>query len=551
MANRYPLIFDATDGNKIKELPSGDNLNLQNSSIVNAVDIQASGTLSVNTLTAETITGLATVATSGNYNDLVNKPPAFDGDYDSLSNKPIIFSGSYSDLSDKPIIATKLSQLINDTSFITNSTAALSTSVIVGLKDVAKTNLSTSLTDSNDLLRKADVVDGQLTIDVNNTGNLEGNVYSTVGNNIIVDGENQKVYAQYLDGTANINVVGDLIGSVFGDDSTLVVDGVNGIVNADVKGSVFGDDSTLLVDGVNGIVSGVFNGDVDKIGTFTVDAIGGITLTTTGALVVPTANNITLSSNVGTVINSGGNITVESFSGNLNLAASSGIINVNTSIVPDTDVAYDLGSDTKRFRDLYLSGSTINLGGSVISTNVNGQLTLPPGTSIPGLALEKWIPDSIVDDRNGEIYYNDVSEPVPAGSIVIDQATYLNATGDQDTNHIPTVYTATIDGSGRITDIAIDTAYHFEDLVNIDGFSSSIVASDNMVAIDPGIDITDPVAIGASSQFVVLAAGVASVPDTVLAPQTNIPGFLSIAQLKVIVAASTDFADFQSRIAAL
>lgn len=324
MANRYPLIFDVTDGNKIKELPSGDNLNLQNSSIVNAVDIQASGTLSVNTLTAETITGLATVATSGNYNDLVNKPPAFDGDYDSLSNKPIIFSGSYNDLSDKPIIATKLSQLINDTSFITNSTAALSTSVIVGLKDVAKTNLSTSLTDSNDLLRKADVVDGQLTVDVNNTGNLEGSVYSTVGNNIIVDGENQKIYAQYLDGTANINVVGDLIGSVFGDDSTLVVDGVNGIVNADVKGSVFGDDSTLLVDGVNGIVSGVFNGDVDKIGTFSVDAVGGITLTTTGALVAPTASNITLSSTLGTVINSGGNITVESFSGNLNLVASSG-----------------------------------------------------------------------------------------------------------------------------------------------------------------------------------------------------------------------------------
>jgi len=382
MANRYPLIFDVTDGNKIKELPSGDNLNLQNSSIVNAVDIQASGTLSVNTLTAETITGLATVATSGNYNDLVNKPPAFDGDYDSLSNKPIIFSGSYNDLSDKPIIATKLSQLINDTSFITNSTAALSTSVIVGLKDVAKTNLSTSLTDSNDLLRKADVVDGQLTVDVNNTGNLEGSVYSTVGNNIIVDGENQKIYAQYLDGTANINVVGDLIGSVFGDDSTLVVDGVNGIVNADVKGSVFGDDSTLLVDGVNGIVSGVFNGDVDKIGTFSVDAVGGITLTTTGALVAPTASNITLSSTLGTVINSGANITVESFSGNLNLAASSGIINVDTNIVPETTGSVDLGTSDNKFRDLFLSGSA-NLGTTTTapSSPSIGDIALADGTN--------------------------------------------------------------------------------------------------------------------------------------------------------------------------
>lgn len=271
--------------------------------------------------------------------------------------------------------------------------------------------------------------------------------------------------------------------------NTLTISGGNSVEldispTGDLKGSVFADDSTLLVDGVNSSINlnGTVKGD----------------------------------------------------------------------IIPDTDVAYDLGSDTNRFRDLYLSGSTINLGGSVISTNLNGQLTLPVGTSIPGLSLEKWIPDSIVDGRSGGIYYNDVSEPVPAGSIVIDQVTYLNATGSQDTNHIPTVYTATIDGSGRITDIAIGTAKHFEYLDGADeSFTLAGIATDNMVAIDPGIDITDPVAIAASSQFVILAAGVASVPDTVLAPQTNIPGYLSIAQLKVIVAASTDFADFQSRIAAL
>ena len=40
-----------------------------------------------------------------------------------------------------------------------------------------------------------------------------------------------------------------------------------------------------------------------------------------------------------------------------------------------------------------------------------------------------------------------------------------------------------------------------------------------MIAIDPGIDINDPVAIAASSQLVVLLAAVASVPGTALAPQ--------------------------------
>ncbi len=35
---------------------------------------------------------------------------------------------------------------------------------------------------------------------------------------------------------------------------------------------------------------------------------------------------------------------------------------VKQDIIPDTNIAYDIGSDTKRFKDLYLSGNTISLG---------------------------------------------------------------------------------------------------------------------------------------------------------------------------------------------
>jgi hypothetical protein len=42
MADRYPLIFDSTD-EKFKELPSGDNLNLNNSPIVNVPSIECEG----------------------------------------------------------------------------------------------------------------------------------------------------------------------------------------------------------------------------------------------------------------------------------------------------------------------------------------------------------------------------------------------------------------------------------------------------------------------------------------------------------------------------
>jgi hypothetical protein len=42
------------------------------------------------------------VATSGNYNDLLNKPVIFDGNYYSLTNKPILFNGNYNSLTNKP-----------------------------------------------------------------------------------------------------------------------------------------------------------------------------------------------------------------------------------------------------------------------------------------------------------------------------------------------------------------------------------------------------------------------------------------------------------------
>lgn len=47
---------------------------------------------------------LATVATSGSYNDLTNKPTLFSGNYNDLTNKPTLFSGNYNDLTNKPTI---------------------------------------------------------------------------------------------------------------------------------------------------------------------------------------------------------------------------------------------------------------------------------------------------------------------------------------------------------------------------------------------------------------------------------------------------------------
>jgi hypothetical protein len=73
MANRIPLIVDTGDGNKIKELPIGDNLDLTGSGISGASSIQANSmattTGSIGTLTSNDIT-VNTSADLGNVSGL-------------------------------------------------------------------------------------------------------------------------------------------------------------------------------------------------------------------------------------------------------------------------------------------------------------------------------------------------------------------------------------------------------------------------------------------------------------------------------------------------
>lgn len=120
-----------------------------------------------------------------------------------------------------------------------------------------------------------------------------------------------EVYTRIIaleDGSITTNVIGDLKGSLYADDSTILVDAISsthyGNFVGNLTGSVVGDDSTPIIDGVSSSIN--LNGTVK------------------------------------------GNI------------------------VPDTNVAYDIGSSTKRFRDLYLSGNTINLGTQVLSATPTG-----------------------------------------------------------------------------------------------------------------------------------------------------------------------------------
>ena len=63
-----------------------------------------------------------------------------------------------------------------------------------------------------------------------------------------------------------------------------------------------------------------------------------------------------------------------------------GNLTVPGSIIPETNIAYDLGSPSNRFRDLYLSTSTIYLGAAAISAS-GSALELPVGTTTGGVSI--------------------------------------------------------------------------------------------------------------------------------------------------------------------
>lgn len=245
MANRYPLTLDTSDG-QIKELPNGDNLNLTGNSIVGVLDVTAQGTLTAATIDAANIninsTPLAEIATSGDYNDLLNKP-------------------------------LNLSQFTNDSNFVSSGD-----------------NISLLTNDANYLTSASWLTLTNKPVTVAELGLVDG-VSTSTPVSFLPNDAGYVTTSELESGAISVNATGDMKGSVFGDDSTILVDGVLSSINLDgtirgnivpyvdvaysigtpvnefanvyaanftgnLQGSVFSDDSTTqIIDGFNSIVT--------------------------------------------------------------------------------------------------------------------------------------------------------------------------------------------------------------------------------------------------------------------------------------------------------
>ncbi len=99
---------------------------------------------------------------------------------------------------------------------------------------------------------------------------LKGSIFAD-DSTLLVDGITGRITGPVFSDVTG-NVLGNVTGSVFAVDSSLIVDAttktVQGTLTGHVTGSVFGDDSTVLVDGVNNELQGTFKGvavDTTKI----------------------------------------------------------------------------------------------------------------------------------------------------------------------------------------------------------------------------------------------------------------------------------------------
>ena len=110
-------------------------------------------TQSVRTDLTELSNGLATVATSGSYNDLTDKP-TFSGSYNDLTDKPTLFSGSYDDLTNKPTLASvatsgNYDDLLNKPALVFSNIGGTISSVQIPDGLIANAKLANSLMSLN------------------------------------------------------------------------------------------------------------------------------------------------------------------------------------------------------------------------------------------------------------------------------------------------------------------------------------------------------------------------------------------------------------------
>lgn len=252
MANRFPLVLDTTDNNKIKEIQAGDNLNLTDNSIVGVQNITALGTIDAADIK---VNGNRLVAQA--FNDLTDTPATFIG----APNYFVKVKADGTGLEYRPL---------SDLGNIEIDTITVDTSIVPTTDGTG--NLGLEGKKFNEIVATT----------------LKGNLVS-FNEEIVFDATTGKISYAALQGVPTfLSEFTDDVGylQVADLDTTLAGlfdDGVP--FETDIVGSVFGDDSSILVDGINNVITGnilTSQGTITSITSTQVTSTGVATTTVTG-----------------------------------------------------------------------------------------------------------------------------------------------------------------------------------------------------------------------------------------------------------------------------
>ena len=179
----------------------------------------------------------------------------------------------------------------------------------------------------------------------------------------------------------------------------------------------------------------------------------------------------------GTISGDDSTILVDGVDNRINLDGT-----VKGNIIPDTTEAYDIGSSSLKFKDLYLSGSSLNLGAAQV-TATGSAINLPAGSTVGGNLIQDTVSEDVafIRDIQGSVFADDSTQLVNAvdgtvklfnGSLDMETDTITSLTGvinisDETESPNTTLNLYNADGNAAVRVIGIGGPDAFTDAAGI------------------------------------------------------------------------------------
>ena len=159
-------------------------------------------------------------------------------------------------------------------------------------------------------------------------------------------------------------------------------------------------------------------------------SLNGFDITGTGNITI--TGNLTVAGKLdadfqGTISGDDSTILVDAVNNKINLDG-----HVKGNIIPDVTEAYDIGSSSLKFRDLYLSGTSLYLGSAQV-TATGSAINLPVGSTVGGVTIMSG-DQSVISDIQGSVFADNSTVLVDAVSASIVGNVNNETTTAQDLN---------------------------------------------------------------------------------------------------------------------